>query len=49
MQFLKRSIRCSEENFLTVNYNHSYTAELMPDSLLMKVDIDFRKVFRESV
>ena len=31
-----------EENFLIVNYNHSYTAELLPDSLLMKVDIDFR-------
>ena len=31
-----------EENFLIVNYNHSYIAELLPDSLLMKVDIDFR-------
>lgn len=31
-----------EENFLIVNYNHSYTVEMSKDSLLMKIDIDQR-------
>lgn len=35
-----------EENFLTVNYNHSYTVEMMKDSLLMKINID-QKVFSD--
>ena len=31
-----------EENFLIVNFNHSYSVRLFRDSLLMKIDIDYQ-------
>lgn len=36
----EKSYVLQEENFLIVNYNHSYQTLLCPDSLLMKIDVD---------